>query len=68
MATVFPFPIDLYHPFMLWRQFIFSQWLFIIHLSYSDKLSFPYGSLSSFHVMATVYPFPVALYHPFMLR
>ncbi len=86
MATVYPFPRALYHPFMLWRQFILnfpralyhpfmlwrqfilSLWIFIIHSYYGDSFFFPYGSLSSFHVMAAVYPFPMALYHPFILR
>jgi hypothetical protein len=83
MATVYPFPMAFYHPFMLWRKFILSLWLFIYLSCYGDSLSFPYGSLSSFHVMvavypsqgclstfhvkATVYPFPMDLNHPFML-
>jgi hypothetical protein len=81
MATVYPFPMALYHSFMLWRKFILSLWIFIIHSCYCDSFSFPYGSLSSihvgnsftyaglssFHVMTTVSAFPMALYHPFML-
>jgi hypothetical protein len=43
MATVHPFPMALYHPFMLWRQFILSLWILIIHSSYDESLSFPYG-------------------------
>jgi hypothetical protein len=50
MATVYLFPMDLYHPFMLWRQSIFSL----------------YGSLLSIHVMAKVFPFPMDLYHSLM--
>jgi hypothetical protein len=50
-----------------WWQFILPLRLFIFLSCYGDSFSFPYGSLSSFHVMATVYPSTMALYHPFML-
>ncbi len=67
MAIVYPFPVDLYHPFMLWRLFILFLLIFIIHSCYRSSLSFLFGSLSSIRVISTVYPFPMALYHPFML-
>jgi hypothetical protein len=66
MATVYPFPMALYNPFMLWRQFILSLWIIIIHSWYGNSLSFPYSSFLSCYGDSLSFPYSPLSYLTFL--